>query len=211
VKNHLPTKEEIQKFPTCTVENPLRILVSACLAGTLCGVDGSSNGDAYWIKKLIALPNAKTTLFCPEEFSFGTPRNLPDIHGGDGFDVLDGKAKVLTDKGENWSEGMIAAAHEMLKLAQANRIDIAILMDMSAACGSQVISNGCRLNSERKYRKGPGVAAALLLRHGFKVVSQRDYRTLEYLHNKLDPLHPIDESVIDHHENAWYQSYFASE
>ncbi len=46
--------------------------------------------------------NVKAVTFCPEDYSFGTPRSLPDIHGGNGFDVLDGKARVLTDKGEDW-------------------------------------------------------------------------------------------------------------
>lgn len=205
---HLPTQNEIENLPNFTPDKPLRILVSACLGGALCGVDGTSNGDAYWIKALMALPNVKTFTFCPEEFSFGTPRNLPDIHGGNGFDVLKGKARVLTDKNEDWTEGMIAGAQAMLKLASENNIDLAILMDMSAACGSQVISDGCRLKPDRKYQKGPGVAAALLLNNGFRVISQRDYKTLEYLHKKLDSTHQIDQSAIDHHETPWYRSYF---
>ena len=73
------------------------------------------------------------------------------------------------------TEGMLNAAQEMLKVAKENRIDIAVLMDMSAACGSQVISDGCRLDQERRYQKGPGVAAALLMRNGFKIISQRDF------------------------------------
>ena len=173
-------------------------------------MDGTSNGDAHWIKKLIALSNVKAVAFCPEDFSFGTPRDLPDIHGGNGFDVLDGKAKVLTDKGEDWTQGMISAANRMLRIAEENRVDVAILMDMSAACGSQAISYGGRRVPERKYQKGPGVAAALLLRNGFRVMSQRDFRSLEYLHHKLDPSHSVDESAIDHHETEWYRGYFRS-
>jgi uncharacterized protein YbbK (DUF523 family) len=48
--------------------------------------------------------------FCPEEYSFGSPREMCDIHGGTGMDVLDGKAKVLSDSGIDWSEGMIKAS-----------------------------------------------------------------------------------------------------
>jgi uncharacterized protein YbbK (DUF523 family) len=205
----LPTKKEIESLPAFTKERPMKILVSACLAGELCGVDGTSNGDAYWIKRLISLPNVKAVTFCPEHFSFGTPRNLPDIHGGNGFDVLDGKARVITDKGEDWTSGFLTAAREMLNLAKNNRIDLAILMDMSAACGSQVISDGCRVTPDRKYQKGPGVGAALLMRNGFRVVSQRDYRTLEHVHYKLDPSHPVAENTLDHHETDWYRTYFS--
>jgi len=31
-------------------------------------------------------------LFCPEDFALGTPREIPDIQEGNGFDVLDGKS-----------------------------------------------------------------------------------------------------------------------
>src|SRR3990167_7004363 len=150
---HLPSRKEIEGLPDFTPDNPIRILVSACLGGALCGVDGTSNGDAHWIKKLIALSNVEAVAFCPEDFSFGTPRDLPGIHGGNGFDVLDGKAKVLTDKGEDLTQGMISAANRMLRIAEENRVDVAILMDMSAACGSQAISYGGRRVPERKYQK----------------------------------------------------------
>ncbi len=208
-RGHLPTRDEIDALPEGSVESPLRVLVSACLGGRMCGVDGSSNGEYPWIRRLMALPNVKAVTFCPEDFSFGTPRSLPDIHGGNGFDVLDGKARVLTDQGEDWTEGMIRAAEAMLRMATENRVDIAVLMDISAACGSQVIYDGCRLVKDKKYQKGPGVAAALLLRNGFRVISQRDFRTLEYLYRRLDPNHLIDEQAVDHHETEWYQKYFA--
>ena len=205
---HLPAISTIASWRDFSKDRPLRILVSACLAGEKCGIDGTSNGEYAWMVRLINLPNVKALRFCPEHFSFGTPRDLPDIHGGNGFDVLDGKAKVLSDKGDDLTAGMIAGAYEMLKLAQKNQIELAVLMDMSAACGSQVISNGCRLDPERKYQKGPGVAAALLMRNGFPVVSQRDYRTLESIYKKLDTGHVINSDAIDHHETAWYKNYF---
>jgi len=204
----LPTFEAINNLPDFTPENPARILVSACLMGMPVGVDGNNNGEYPWIPKLLALRNVNPILFCPENFSFGTPRGLPDIHGGNGYDVLDGKAKVLTEKNDDYTEGMIRAAQRMVKIARDNAVHIAILMDMSAACGSQVISDGCRLTEDRKYQKGPGVAAALLMREGFSVVSQRDFRTLEYLHKKLDKSHAINETVRDHHETDWYRTYF---
>src|SRR4051794_9511626 len=99
--SHLPTATDIEGWSKRTLENPLRILVSGCLSGIRCGYDGSSYGDHSHVIKLMSLPNIKATTFCPEDFSFGTPRSLPDIHGGMGFDVLDGKAKVITDKGED--------------------------------------------------------------------------------------------------------------
>ncbi len=207
---HLPTRKEMEELPEFTAAHPIKVLVSACLAGEMCGVDGTSNGEYPWIKKLIALPNVRAFRFCPEHFSFGTPRDLPDIHGGNGFDVLDGRARVLSDKGVDMTDGMIAAAKEMLRVVKENSVDIAVLMDMSAACGSQVISDGFRLVPDRKYQKGPGVSAALLLRNGIRVVSQRDFRTLEYLYNKLDHGHIVSHHAVDHHETDWYRSYFGA-
>ena len=100
--------------------------------------------------------------FCPnaKNFAFGTPRETPDIHGGDGHDVLDGRARVLSESGEDWTEGMIAAAHHMLEIARANEVRLAVLMDISAACGSQVIYRGAR--STAAHQIGQGVCAALL-------------------------------------------------
>lgn len=207
---HLPTPEQLRAWRPFTQEQPLRLLLSACLSGVRCGVDGTANGDYPWIRKLMALPNVKPVTFCPEDFSLGTPRDLPDIHGGDGFAVLEGRARVLTDKGQDCTAELMAGAQQMLRLAQEHRIELAILMDMSAACGSQVISDGCRLVQVRKYQQGAGVAAALLMRNGFPVVSQRDFRTLEHLYLKLDAKHVIDPTTKDHHESDWYRSYFGT-
>ena len=96
----------------------------------------------------------------------------------------------------------------MVEIAKENRVEIAILLDMSASCGSQVISEGCRLVQNRKFQKGPGVCAALLQRSGFKVISQRDYRTLGYLRKKLNPSFNAETSEVDHHETEWYKGYF---
>lgn len=200
----------LHAWPAFTVERPLRLLVSACLSGVRCGVDGSSNGEYPWILRLLSRPNVRPVPFCPEHHALGTPRDLPDIHGGDGFAVLDGMARVLTDRGDDCTDQMLAGAAAMLRLAQAERVDLAILMDMSAACGSQVISDGCRRVAERRYQRGAGVAAALLRRHGVPVISQRDFRALEHLYHKLDPDHAIDPAARDHHETDWYRGYFGA-
>jgi uncharacterized protein YbbK (DUF523 family) len=199
---------QIDALRAVTTERPLRVLLSACLAGDKCGVDGSSYGEELKVLKLMALPNVKTVRFCPEHFSFGTPRNMPDIHGGNGFDVLDGKARVMTDKGEDWTEGFVRAAHEMLKVAQAAKVDLVILQNMSAACGTQVISEGCRLVPVRKFQKGPGVCTALLMRNGFTVMNVMDERTMELLLRRLDPSHVVDPAAVNYDELEWYRGYF---
>ena len=193
-----------------TAEDPLRVLMSACLTGITCGYDGSANGEYPSALKFLGYDTVKVTRFCPEEFSFGTPREMCDIHGGTGADVLDGKARVLTETGADWTEGMVAAAWKMLETAQKNDIEVAVLMDISAACGSQVIYDGNRFSENKVYQIGSGVAAAMLIRNGFKVISQRDYASLEILYAKADPAHTINPDAIDHHEIEWYKNYFAA-
>lgn len=206
---HLPSEDEIQEWPRFSSENPLRLMASACLRGVACGVDGSSYGAPFaHTERLFRLPNVQVVAFCPEDFAFGTPRATPDIHGGDGFDVLDGKARVLSDSGADWTESMIAAAHVMLKRAQDNKVRLALLTDVSAACGSQVIYRGTR--SQGHYQAGQGVGAALLIRHGIKVLSQRDHRTLDRIVSRLDPTHPTSPDARDHHETAWYIENFGA-
>lgn len=191
-----------------TPENPLRILMSACLAGITCGYDGTANGEYPSALRLLHYDNVQIIRFCPEEFSFGVPREMCDIHGGTGFDVLDGKAKVLTESGKDWTAGMIRASEKMLEIAQKEAVELAVMMDISAACGSQVIYDGNRFADQKVYQIGAGVAAAQLIRHGIKVVSQRDFASLEILYAKVDDSHQIDPSRTDHHETAWYREYF---
>jgi uncharacterized protein YbbK (DUF523 family) len=206
--NRLPSPEWIDALRTPTPERPLVVLLSGCLRGLACGYDGSSYGTWSLRDELAAAPNARLVAFCPEEFAFGTPRALCNIHGGDGFDVLAGRARVRTEEGEDWTDGMVRAAERTAAFARENGVELAVLMDMSAACGSQVISDGHRTVADRKYRRGVGVAAAALLRSGALVVSQRDFRTLEALRRKLDPAHAIDAAARDHHETEWYRAYF---
>jgi hypothetical protein len=61
------------------------------------------------------------------------------------------------------------------------------------------------------YRSGPGVCAALLIRGGIPVVSQRDLRTLALFFRKLghEELGP-PEAAHDHHESEWYRGYFGA-
>ena len=194
-----------------TKENPLRVLVSSCLTGVLCGYDGSANGEYPSVLKLLNYDTVRLIKFCPEEYSFGSPREMCDIHGGTGIDVLEGRAKVLSDSGIDWSDGMVKASEKMLEIAKRENIELAVMMDMSGACGSQVIYNGNRFSENKVYQIGAGVSAAQLTRSGFKVISQRDYASLEILYSKIDSIHQINLDAIDHHQIAWYKEYFKIE
>ena len=201
-------REYLKNLRTPTNVEPLRIMMSACLSGITCGYDGTANGTYPSALKLLGYDTVKAVRFCPEEFSFGSPREMCDIHGGTGEDVLAGRAKVLTESGKDWSEGMIRAAEKMLEVARKEEVELAVLMDVSAACGSQVIYDGNRFSENKVYQIGAGVSAALLMQHGFKVISQRDYASLEILYAKVDPNHVVNTEALDHHEIEWYKEYF---
>lgn len=186
-----------------TAAEPWRVLVSGCLAGWGCGVNGTDYGLAVTLGDVAALATVRTLPFCPEQHALGVPRTMPDIHGGDGVDVLAGNARVLDEHGADLTEKMVEGAHAMLAFAKRERAELAILTDMSAACGSQVISDGCRLVELRRFQKGVGVAAALLLEAGIPIVSQRDHATLARIRERCDPRYRAPEGALDHHEHAW--------
>jgi uncharacterized protein YbbK (DUF523 family) len=186
-----------------TAEDPWRVLISGCLAGWRCGVDGSDYGLGVKLGDLLALPTFRALPFCPEQHALGTPRTMPDIHGGDGVDVIAGRAKVFDEHDQDLTAKMIEGARAMLAYAQEVGAELAILTDMSAACGSQVISDGCRFAEDRRYRKGVGIATALLLDAGISVVSQRDFRTLALLRARLEPGYEPPHDARDHHEHPW--------
>jgi uncharacterized protein YbbK (DUF523 family) len=195
----------IRELREPTPEEPWRVLVSGCLAGWACGVDASDYGLGAALAELVALPTFRALPFCPEQHALGTPRSMPDIHGGDGVDVVLGRAKVMDEHGADLTSKMLEGARAMLAFARAARAELAILTDMSAACGSQVISDGCRLVPVRRFQKGIGVATALLFEAGLSVVSQRDLRTLALLRARLDPGHHARDAhdARDHHEHPW--------
>jgi uncharacterized protein YbbK (DUF523 family) len=197
----------IEAWPEPTATEPWRILVSGCMLGWGCGVDGTDYGMGGALNAFATMETCTLVPFCPEDVGLGTPRGMPDIHGGDGHAVLDGGARVLDEHGNEMTEGMITGARAMLAKAQEERVRLAILTDASGACGTQVISLGCRFDEPRKRQRGMGVAAAMLSRAGVPVVSQRDYRTLGLLRARLDPSCTPDPAAIDHHETAWVRTH----
>ena len=201
--------ELLSKLRRATSEDPLRVLVSGCMAGWPCGVSGTPHDTTATATRVLSHPRVRVIPFCPEAHALGVPRTTPDIHGGDGIDVLRGRARVLDEDGNDLTRAMLSGAEAMREVARDHDVELALLMDMSAACGSQVISDGCRFDEARRYRIGVGVAAAILLEDGVLVVSQRDHATLERLIHHLDPSHVVDEAALDHHQIPWYRAYFA--
>ncbi len=104
---------------TPTPESPLRVLVSGCLAGLPCGVNATDYGLGELMRDLLAARALTPCTYCPEDVGIGTPRATPDIHGGDGHDVLDGRARVLDEHGTDLTEKMLVGARGMRTRSRA--------------------------------------------------------------------------------------------
>ncbi len=144
-------------------------IVSACLMGCECRYDKKSALDAD-VEQLVR--DGKAIPVCPEQLGgLSTPRPPAEIVGGDGFDVLDGKAKVINDRGEDVTHMFIDGAHQALRIATAAGATRAILKERSPSCGSRLIYDGSFSGTKKQ---GVGVTAALFIRHGIEVESEDD-------------------------------------
>lgn len=116
------------------------ILVSSCLAGLKVRYNGSDSLDNR-IQKLLLEEKAFTV--CPELLGgFSTPREPAEIIGGDGEDVLNGKAIVVEKSGRNVTDLYVNGAYFTLKKAQELGATAIILKEYSPSCGSSMIYNG---------------------------------------------------------------------
>ena len=144
----------------------MKILISACLLGVNCRYDGGNSHDTNAIKRH---QHNKLIPVCPEEAGgLLTPRPAVEIVGGDGNDVLDGKARVLTADGIDKTEEFLRGAKYALELAQSKGATSVLLKSRSPSCGCGEIYDG---TFSRTLVSGDGVTTALLKRHGIEVIS----------------------------------------
>jgi hypothetical protein len=74
---------------------------------------------------------------------------------------------------------------------------------------ARLFIDGNRFAENKVYQIGAGVCAAQLMRSGIKVISQRDYASLEILYSKIDSFtYLLIQEAKDHHEIDWYKNYF---
>lgn len=145
------------------------MLVSACLAGRSCRFDGSSN-SAGTVERLVA--EGRAVLVCPEvDGGLGTPRPPAEISGGDGADVLAGRARVLTRSGADVTDAYIAGAERALAAAREAGATCAVLKSRSPSCGRGAVYDG---SFSRTLTAGDGVTAALLAANGITVLTDEE-------------------------------------
>ena len=107
----------------------------------------------------------KFVLFCPEQMGgLSTPRPASNIIGGDGLDVIMGRARVISIKGQDVTESFLRGAYMALDLAKSFNASSAIMKNKSPSCGLQTpycqSPSGC----------GIGVTAALFRLYGIEMI-----------------------------------------
>ncbi|KAF0867491.1 DUF523 domain-containing protein [Pseudomonas sp. LD120] len=145
-----------------------KILVSRCLLGHRVRYDGGASGPfdqlANWLQE------GRVVALCPEVAGgLPTPRAAAEIPGGQGLQVLAGKARVLTTEGEDVSAQFLSGAHQALELVKEHRIRVAVLKASSPSCGNLLTYDGTFTGVKVQ---GAGVTAALLAQHGVQVFSE---------------------------------------
>ena len=144
-----------------------KVVISACLIGVKCrynGLDSRSEQVASKFSTHQLIP------ICPEQMGgLPTPRPPTEIVGGDGDDVLDGKARVMTLRGEDKTEEFLYGAHRALEIAQECGATHAVLKSESPSCGCGQIYDGSFGNI---LTDGDGVTAALFRRNGIRIMTE---------------------------------------
>ena len=132
-----------------------KCLVSACLTGLCTRYDGQSKANANCLRRLAHCPHWIPV--CPEQLGgLPTPRSAARLVGGDGHDVLAGRAQVIDLLGNDLSAAFIQGARMVLDIARMQRITLCLLKSRSPSCGLEPLA---------------GVTAALLRAHDIAVIS----------------------------------------
>ena len=149
----------------------IKVLVSACLLGERVRYDGR---DARCDDDVLARWSREGRLvpFCPEVAGgLGVPRPAAEIQGGDGGEVLAGRAAVRDGAGRDLTGAFRQGAHAALAAARAANARVAVLKDGSPSCGSGAIYDGTFSGTRRT---GIGVTTALLRDAGLLVFGERE-------------------------------------
>ncbi|MGV2121643.1 DUF523 domain-containing protein [Agrobacterium vitis] len=154
-----------------------KILISACLMGRPVRYDGKGKplhhpAIARWQDE------GRLVAFCPEQAGgLPTPRPPAEIEqGGNGEDVLQGRARVLEVTGGDVTAEFIAGGSKAVDVALEQGCRYALLIDGSPSCGSGFIYDGSFSGTRHP---GFGVTAALLKQAGVAVFSDREIDALE--------------------------------
>ncbi|OPX20209.1 MAG: hypothetical protein BZ151_05185 [Desulfobacca sp. 4484_104] len=135
------------------------IVVSACLIGIPCRYNGGHCRSSALVQHLRQTP---FLALCPEVLGgLPIPRPPAEIVGGNGFDVLAGRARLINHQEQDVTDQFLQGAQRGLDLVRSLATSVCYLKSRSPSCGwSQPgDTNGVI-----------GVWAALLVQAGYQVI-----------------------------------------
>ena len=141
-----------------------RIAISACLLGESCRYDGTDNRNDQLLQKL---DSAELIPFCPEDFTYGTPRPTMDL-----IETQRGVRAYSNETGADLSDPVIAYAERFFDTHPD--IDLFIGKDRSPSCG--VCSAKCYDMQKRlRSTEAIGLMAAEAKLRGIEAVDAEVY------------------------------------
>ncbi|MEC4170099.1 DUF523 domain-containing protein [Pseudomonas sp. MS-1(2024)] len=145
-----------------------KLLISRCLLGHPVRYDGGASGPYAQLARWQV--EGRVIALCPEVAGgLPTPRAPAEIPGGQGVEVLAGRAPVMTVEGEDVTAAFLSGARQALALVTQHGIRIAILKANSPSCGNVQTYDGSFGGVKVE---GQGVTAALLIGAGVQVFSE---------------------------------------
>ena len=119
-----------------------RVIVSSCLLGAEVRYHGgSARIDSPILRRW--LEQGRVVGLCPEVAAgLGTPRSAAEAGPGDGAEVLNGAAAVMTSDGRDVTGAFVAGAGHAVAVAQELGIRVAVLKTRSPSCGTGEITTG---------------------------------------------------------------------
>ncbi len=139
-------------------------IVSGCLVGIDCRFDGKNKIGEDLIEDF---KKGELIPLCPEQLGgLPTPRPPSSIVDGNGYDVLDGRTRVVNQKGDDVTVNFIKGATEVLKITKILNVEEAVLESKSPSCGCGRIYD--EISGELV--ESCGVLTALLKRNGVRAI-----------------------------------------
>ncbi|MCJ1781952.1 DUF523 domain-containing protein [Mammaliicoccus sciuri] len=149
------------------------IVISACLVGEKVRYDGNHKLDLFY-KNLI--DEKKAISICPEILGgLQVPREPAEIIGGDGYDVWNDQAKVMTVTGRDVTIQFKEGAKRALSIIKDLNANTVILKSDSPSCGSTVIYDGTFTGNKKE---GVGVTTALFKLNDINVYDEKTFLTI---------------------------------
>ncbi len=142
------------------------ILVSECLTGVPCRMDGKSKLVPEILK---LVEEGRAVPVCPEVLGgLPIPRKPSEL-------LPDGR--VVNCDGEDNTEAFCNGAREALRICRKNNCNAAILKSKSPSCGKGIIHNG---QFDGGLTEGNGIFAELLISEGITVMTEEEFlRSIE--------------------------------